>query len=89
MHEIAQISGRLLGREIRVRTIPAGVINTASAVLGRFNPMVRDMAAMMRYFETGRYVADPPRQRDVFENVPVAEDAIARFLRSLGHPITG
>jgi uncharacterized protein YbjT (DUF2867 family) len=89
MQEIAQISGRLLGREIRVRTIPAGVINTASVVVGRFNSTARDMGAMMRYFQTGRYVADPSRQHEVFGNVPVAEDAIARFVRSLGHPIAG
>ena len=84
MQEIAQISGRLLHQQIRVRTIPAGVINTAAAVVGRFHPMVKDMAAMMRWFQTGRYVADPTRQREVFGQVPTAEDAIARFLRSLG-----
>ena len=85
MQEIAQISGQLLGQQIRVRTIPAGLINTAAAVVGRFNPMVKDMDAMMRWFQTGRYVADPTRQREVFGQVPTAEDAIARFLRSLGH----
>jgi hypothetical protein len=46
MQQIAQISGRLLGQQIRLRTIPAGVINGAAAVAGRFIPMVRDMAAM-------------------------------------------
>jgi uncharacterized protein YbjT (DUF2867 family) len=89
MREVAQISGRLLGRDIRVRALPAGVINTASAVAGRFSPMVRDMGAMMGWFQTGRYVADPSRQREVFGTVPVAEEAIARFIRSLGHPVTG
>jgi uncharacterized protein YbjT (DUF2867 family) len=64
MQEIAQISGRLLGQQIRVRTIPAGLINTAAAVVvGRFNPMLKDMDAMMRWFQTGRYIADPTRQR--------------------------
>lgn len=88
MQEIAQISGQLLGQQIRVRTIPAGLINTAGAVAGRFNPMVKDMAAMMRWFQTGRYVADPTRQREVFGQVPTAEDAIARLIRSQGHTIT-
>jgi uncharacterized protein YbjT (DUF2867 family) len=88
MQEIAQISGRLLGQQIRVRTVPAGVINAAGAVVGRFNPAVRDMAAMMQWFQTGGYVADPARQREVFGEVPTAEDAIARVLRSLGHPVT-
>ena len=85
--EVAHISGRLLGHQIRVRTIPAGLINTAGAVVGRFNPMVKDLAAMARWFQTGRYVANPSRQREVFGQVPTAEEAITRFVRSLGHPI--
>jgi hypothetical protein len=89
LQEVAQISGRLLDREMRVRTIPAGVVNGASAVVGRFSPMVRDMGAMMRWFQTGRYRADPTRQREVFGEVPTAEQAIATFIRSLGYRVTG
>jgi uncharacterized protein YbjT (DUF2867 family) len=87
MQEIAQISGRLLGQEIRVRTIPAGLINAAAAVVGPFSPMVKDMDAMLRWFQTGGYVADPTRQREVFGQVPTAEDAISRFVGSLGHAV--
>jgi uncharacterized protein YbjT (DUF2867 family) len=88
MHEIAQISGRLLGQQIRVRTIPAGLINAAGLVVGSFNSTVKDMAVMMRWFQTGEYVADPTRQREVFGHVPTAEDAIAKLIRSQGHTIT-
>ena len=87
MQEIAQISGRLIGQQMRVRTIPAGLINTAAAVVGPFSPMVKDMDAMMRWFQTGGYVADPSRQREVFGPVPTAEDAITRFVGSLGHRV--
>jgi len=65
------------------------VINAASTVVGRFSPMVSDMGAMMRWFQTGQYVADPARQRQVFGDVPTAEAAIAKFLRGLGHTGTG
>jgi hypothetical protein len=44
---------------------------------------------MMRWFQTGRYVADPARQREVFGKVPTAEEAIAEFIRGLGHRIVG
>jgi uncharacterized protein YbjT (DUF2867 family) len=88
MQEIAQISGRMLGQQIRVRTIPAGLINTAAAVVGPLSPMVKDLGAMMRWFQTGQYVADPTRQREVFGEVPTAEDAISRLIRSLGHTVT-
>jgi uncharacterized protein YbjT (DUF2867 family) len=89
IQEIAQISGRLLGRPMRVRSIPTGVVNGLSTVVGRFSPMVKDMGAMMRWFQTGRYVADPTRQREVFGAVPTAEEAIAAFGRRLGHTVTG
>jgi uncharacterized protein YbjT (DUF2867 family) len=88
MQEIAKISGRLLGQQVRVRTIPAGLINTVTAVVGRFNPMVKDLGEMMRWFQTGRYIADQTRQREVFGQVPTAEDAISRLVRSLGHTVT-
>jgi uncharacterized protein YbjT (DUF2867 family) len=89
MHDVAHISGRLLDREIRVRTVPASVINGASAVVGRFSPMVRDMGLMMRWFQTGRFVADPKRQREVFGEVPTAERALGTLLRGLGYTGTG
>lgn len=85
MQEIAQISSRFLGQQIRLRSIPAGLIGAAGTVVGRFSPLIKDMTAMMRWFQTGRYVADPTRQREVFGQVPTAEDAIARLIRSLGH----
>jgi uncharacterized protein YbjT (DUF2867 family) len=85
MQEIAQISSRFLGQQIRLRSIPAGLIGAAGAVVGRFSPLIKDMTAMMRWFQTGRYVADATRQREVFGQVPTAEDAIARLIRSLGH----
>jgi uncharacterized protein YbjT (DUF2867 family) len=90
MQEVAQISSRFLGQQIRLRSIPAGLIGAAGTVVGRFSPLIKDMTAMMRWFQTGRYVADPTHQREVFGQVPTAEDAIARLIRSLGHqPING
>jgi uncharacterized protein YbjT (DUF2867 family) len=87
MQEIADISSRLLGEGIKVRTIPAPVVHTAATVLGPVVPMVKDMAAMLDWFGTGRYVADTTRQREVFGTVPTAEDAVARFITSLGHVV--
>ena len=87
MQEIAGISGDLLGQPVRVRAVPSGVVNTATAVVGRFNPPVKDLGQMLRWFGTGQYCADPTRQREVFGSVPPAEDAIARLIRSLGHSI--
>jgi hypothetical protein len=37
------------------------------------------MAAMFRWFDTGRYVADPHRQQQLFGPAPKTEDALARL----------
>jgi uncharacterized protein YbjT (DUF2867 family) len=89
MQDVAAIATRLLGEPMKVRSIPAPVIRTAGAVLGPFVPMVKDMSAMFSWFETGRYVADTARQAQVFGPVPTAEEAVARFATSLGHPVRG
>ena len=49
--------------------------------------MVKDLGAMFAWFQTGRYVADTTRQREVFGSVPTAEDTIGRLLTSLGHSV--
>lgn len=85
MFEIAAIAGHLADRPIKVRSIPAGLIHAAGRVVGPFVPIVRDMANMGDWFQTGRYVADTARQAEVFGRVPTAEDAVARFASALGH----
>ena len=81
MRELASLASAQLGRPIKVRSIPWPVLATATAVVGRFSDQVNDMGAMFRYFQTGRYVADPKRQAEVFGAVPTAEDAVERLLR--------
>jgi uncharacterized protein YbjT (DUF2867 family) len=89
IEEIAQIAGRLLGNEIRVAgNISTRPTSTAAAPAGRSNQLANDLNPMVQWFETGRYVANPARQREVFGPVPTAEDAIARLIRSLGHTVT-
>jgi hypothetical protein len=69
--------------------VPPGLIRTAGRVVGPVAPMAKDMAAMVGWFQTGRYVADTTRQQQVFGAVPTAEGAVARLLTGLGHPIRG
>ena len=78
--------GSRAGKKIKVWAVPAAVARAAGAVAGRFMPLIKDMAAMFRWFETGRYVADPRRQEQLFGPAPTAEDAIARLTAELGVP---
>ncbi|XAS69089.1 SDR family oxidoreductase [Micrococcaceae bacterium Sec5.7] len=89
MQDIAAIAGRLLDEHIRVRTIPTGLIRAIGVLLAPVNPVPKDLAAMIDWFQTGRYIADTTRQSEVFGPPPTAEDAIARFVSGLGHPVRG
>jgi uncharacterized protein YbjT (DUF2867 family) len=83
MREVAQVMGARTGKKIKVWAVPAAVARTAGAAAGRFMPLLKDMAAMFSYFDTGRYVADPRRQEELFGPVPTAEEALARFTDEL------
>lgn len=70
MREVADVVGSRAGKKIKVWAVPSAVARTAGAVTGRFMPLIADMAAMSCWFETGRYVADPRRQEELFGPVP-------------------
>jgi uncharacterized protein YbjT (DUF2867 family) len=84
MREVADLMGNRAGKKIKVWAVPSPVTRAAGAVAGRFMPIVQDMAAMFGWFDTGRYVADPRRQGQLFGTVPTAEDALARLTDELG-----
>lgn len=83
MQGIADIASRLIGETVKVTAIPAGLMRA----VGRVVPSFKDMAAMVDWFATGKYVADTTRQAEVFGPAPTAEDAVARFAQSLGHTV--
>ena len=87
MQQVAEISGRLLGKRMKVQAVPTGLVRTMSRVLGPINPMLKDLGSMIDWFQSGGYVADITRQREVFGTVPSAEDSIARLITSLGHSV--
>ena len=85
MQEIADIASQRVGAEIRVRTIPVGLIRAITTVIGVAVPTVKDLGAMFDWIDSGRYVADVSRQEEVFGPAPTPEDAVARFVAQLGH----
>ncbi|YCK82245.1 SDR family oxidoreductase [Arthrobacter sp. D3-18] len=85
IHEAAEIAGRRAGKQIKVMSIPAGAIAGLGKVTAKILPLVGDMASMVAWFETGKYVADVTRQEQVFGPAPTPEDAIARVAARYGH----
>lgn len=84
MREMADQMGNRAGKKIKVWAVPSTVTRAAGAVAGRFMPLVKDMAAMFSWFDTGRYVADTRRQEQLFGPVPTADDALGRYTDELG-----
>ena len=87
MQDVADIAGRLTGKALTVRSVPAGVVRAAGTLLGPVSPMVKDLSAMISWFQTGRYVADTTLQRQFFGEPPTAELAIRRFVTGLGQKV--
>ena len=81
--ELASIFTRLLRREVRPSVGSLLVIKTVGTIGGLFLPFMRDMMAMGRYFETGKYVADTKLQAELFGPVPTIEDTARRALADL------
>ncbi|MGW4531819.1 SDR family oxidoreductase [Nocardia sp. NPDC004340] len=81
--DIAELLGRATDRAITVRAIPPLLIRVAGALVGPFAPSLKDMAAMVRWFDSGNYVADTTRQAEVFGAPPTAEAAVARLAEQL------
>ncbi len=78
--ELARMVGEQTDRDIKVRTIPWWLLFAMLGAVGVFSATARDIKAMLRFIRSGRYVADTARQREVFGEVPRAEDAVARWL---------
>lgn len=53
-------------------------------IAGLFNPSMRDLMAMVRYWETGKFVADTEVQAELFSPVPKVENAARRLLAESG-----
>jgi uncharacterized protein YbjT (DUF2867 family) len=89
MQDVADIAGRLTGKTIGVRSVPMPVLRAAGFTIGRVNPMIKDLSAMTRWFQTGRYVADTTLQKQFFGALPAAEDTVRRLITGLGHSVRG
>ena len=83
--EAAKLASAHTDKDIKVMSMPTSVLRVVGKITGRFMPLMKDMAAMATWFDTGRYVADISSQARLFGPVPTPEDAIARLATRMGH----
>jgi uncharacterized protein YbjT (DUF2867 family) len=79
--ELAELTGRLLGRPMTARLMGGGAM---MRLMATFNRGMRDMASMIRFFQSGKYVADTRLQAELFGPVPKVEEAARQMLLELG-----
>ena len=82
--ELAGIFAKFLGYDVKISSGSARMIKVIGTVAGLFTPSMRDLMAMGRYFETGKYAADTTVQAELFGPVPAVEDAARRVLLESG-----
>ncbi|GIG87787.1 SDR family oxidoreductase [Plantactinospora endophytica] len=89
VREVADLMSRQARQTVKVRAVPATVTRVVGAAVGPFVPMVKDMVAMFRWFDSGAYVADTRSQARLLGPLPTAEDAIARLTTTLSNATAG
>jgi uncharacterized protein YbjT (DUF2867 family) len=87
VEEVADIAAGQLQKHMRTTVIPGRPLSALGSLIGWANPYVNEMSKMFRWFESGEYVAETRRQREVFGPPPAPEQAIAGFLSELGYTV--
>lgn len=78
-NEMAAILSRLTGKIIKVQSLPQIMMKLMMPVMGLFNPIMREMPAMMAFIASGDYIADTTLQHDLFD-VRSTEDTLRQWL---------
>ena len=85
--ELAELVGRLLDRPLQPQMMGGGGFGFVMRVGSVFNRGMRGMLTMVRFFQTGQYVADTRRQAELFGPLPRIEEAARKLVADLGlHP---
>jgi uncharacterized protein YbjT (DUF2867 family) len=83
-NEVADIVSAKVGRKISVYSVPKLVRSGFIYSCGLFMKGTGEMMQMFNYFDTGSYVNDAADQKKYLGDLPTPEDAIGRYIDSLG-----
>ena len=76
------IAEQLRGPSVSLWVLPSWLLNSVGALVGYFNTQAKDVVTMAQWFETGRFVSQPQRQREVFGEVPTAATSVRELLET-------
>jgi len=77
--ELTELIGRLLGRPMKMRSFGGWGMRFAAL----FSRSLRGILEMVRFFQTGKYVANTRVQGELFGPIPKVEDAARQMLTDL------
>lgn len=84
IEDLAEIMTKTLGRKIRPQVPPWPLVSLALGVAGWFDPWKKDLRAMMRYFQQGKYLANTALQERYFGPTTSIEKSVEAYLCSVG-----
>jgi uncharacterized protein YbjT (DUF2867 family) len=82
--EVASLVEKHSDKPVKVMAMPEPLLIGLGRVTSKVVPLVSDMASMVAWWDTAKYVADTSRQEQVFGPVPTPEEAIARLAARFG-----
>jgi len=82
--ELADIMTRLVGRKLRMWTVPWGVFRVMVRPVRLFSELGYDLMRMFLFFRRGMFVSDIRLQERFFGPAPTARDAITRWAKANG-----
>jgi len=80
--EIADTIADLLGRRLKVWTVPWGVFRVLVRPVRRFSELGYDLMRMFLFFRSGLFVSDIALQQRFFGLAPTSREAIARWAKA-------
>lgn len=79
--DLVALFSTILGKPVKLKALPLGLASTVMGAIGLFNPMVKDLRAMLRFIFTQPYIADTTLQVRLFGPVPKLQDALRDYAR--------
>jgi uncharacterized protein YbjT (DUF2867 family) len=81
--DLAAAFSKVLGKDVVCKpAFPGFVVNIVLPVIGIFNPVMKDMHAMIAWIKTGVYrSSNTQKQKELFSDLPSVEEAVRRYCR--------
>lgn len=82
--ELKGVMEKILERPISLRSFPYPLMALIMRIGSLFNPFLGDMLSMIRFFQTGKYIADTSLQSEIFGPPLSVEESLKKAFSEVG-----